>query len=80
MQNTRIVKIPLNELVDSYKESLGDEGANQLIKESIQAAGYRYQQDYTKEEAIKILQVLERKDGFVGILAGILLPRIIIRN
>ena len=79
MLNTT-VKISTIEFIESYKESIGEEGAKELIKDAVRKAGLIHQKDYTKEEAIKILNVLQEEEGFVGILAGILLPRIIIRK
>lgn len=72
-------KIPLQEFIDSYKESLGIEGAEQLVKQGIQRAGLPYQTEFTKEEALKICRELKQYSGFIGIIGGILNSRIIIR-
>lgn len=72
-------KITLQEFIDSYKESLGIEGAEQLIKQSILQAGIYYKLDYSKEEAVRICEELKQHPGFIGIVAGIIHSRIIIR-
>jgi DNA mismatch repair protein MutH len=72
-------KIPLQEFLNSYKESLGIEGAEQLLRQAIQRAGLSYQSEFTKEEALKICRELKQYSGFIGIIGGILNSRIIIR-
>lgn len=72
-------KIPLQEFLNSYKESLGVEGAEQLLRQAIQRAGLSYQSEFTKEEALKICRELKQYSGFIGIIGGILNSRIIIR-
>jgi hypothetical protein len=72
-------KISLQELFNSYKESLGIEGAEQLLRQAIQRAGLPYQSEFTKEEALKICRELKQYAGFIGIIGGILNSRIIIR-
>lgn len=73
------VKIPLKEFLNSYKESLGIEGAEQLLRQAIQRAALPYQPEFTKEEALKICRELKQYSGFIGIIGGILNSRIIIR-
>lgn len=72
-------KIHLKEFVDSYKDSLGLEGAEQLMKQTVYKAGLNRQEEYTKEEALKICRELKQYPGFIGIIGGILNSRIIIR-
>lgn len=72
-------KIPLQDLLDGYKETSGIEGAEHLLRQAIQRAGLPYQSEFTKEEALKICRELKQYSGFVGIIAGILNSRIIIR-
>jgi hypothetical protein len=73
------IKITLREFLDIYKQSLGIEGAEQLLKQTIQRAGLQYQNDFTKEEALKICHELKQYSGFIGIIGGILNSRILIR-
>lgn len=73
------IKIPLEEFLNGYKESLGVEGAEQLVRYAIQRAGLNYQAEFTKTEALKICRELKQHAGFVGIIGGILNSRIIIR-
>lgn len=73
------VKIPVREFIDSYKDSLGLEGAEQLIRQAIQRAGLSYQLEYNKDDALKICRELKQHPGFIGIIGGILNSRIIIR-
>lgn len=72
-------KIHFQEFIDSYKESLGIEGAEQLMRQSIQRAGFSEQTEFTKEEALKICRELKQYSGFIGIIGGILNSRIMIR-
>ncbi len=72
-------KIHLKDFIDSYKESLGVEGAEQLIRQALQQAGIPYQLEFTKEEALKICHELKQYSGFIGIIGGILNSRVIIR-
>lgn len=74
------IKIPMQELVDCYKQSIGEEGAKELIKSAVLKAGLSILKEYSKDDAIKILNVLQKEEGFIGILAGIIIPRIIIRK
>jgi len=71
--------ITFKEFIDSYKESLGMEGAEQLIKQAISKAGIAHKSEFTKEEALKICRELKQHSGFIGIVGGILNSRIIIR-
>lgn len=72
-------KILLKEFIDCYKDSLGIEGAEQVLKQAVQKAGLKYQTDFTKEDAIKICRELKQQSGFVGIIGGIMISRIAIR-
>ncbi len=80
MNKDKIIKIPLKEFIDCYAQSLGQEGAEKIVKDAIRRVGYPLQYEYTKEEAIRILEELQKQPGFVGIIAGILLSRTYIRN
>lgn len=71
--------ITLKEFIDSYKESLGVEGAEQLLKQAVYKANFQDRQEFTKEEALKICRELKQYSGFIGIIGGILTSRIIIR-
>lgn len=72
-------KIPLQEFIDSYKDSLGVEGAEQLMNTVIYRAGIIRKPEFTKEEALKICRELKTYPGFIGIIGGILNSRMIIR-
>jgi hypothetical protein len=71
--------IPLQEFIDSYKESLGIEGAEQLIKQTAEKQGFPNYSEFTKEQALKICRELKKHSGFIGIIGGILHSRIVIR-
>ncbi|CUI17738.1 hypothetical protein PNK_2135 [Candidatus Protochlamydia naegleriophila] len=73
------VKIPLKEFIDCFKESMGVEGAQQLLKQTLQKANIAPKSEFTKEEALKICRELKQYSGFVGIIGGILNSRILIR-
>ena len=68
--------IPIQELIDAYTQSLGIEGAQKLIQDAIKEAGLPTKSAFSKEEAIKICEVLKTKKGFVGIIALALASRI----
>lgn len=72
-------KVFLQEFMDCYKNSLGVEGADQVLRQAIQRAGISYKKDFSKEEALKICQELKQNSGFIGIIGGIMNSRIIIR-
>ncbi len=72
-------RISLEEFLNSYRESLGVEGAEQLLRQVIQRVGLTHQTDFSKEEALKICRELKQYSGFIGIIGGILNSRIIIR-
>ncbi len=78
-RNMRHANISLKEFIDSFKESLGIEGAEQLMKQTLFRAGIMRKEEFTKEEALKICRELKQHPGFVGIIGGILNSRIIIR-
>jgi hypothetical protein len=71
--------IPLQEFIDSYKESLGVEGAEQLITQTAEKQGFAHCTELTKEQALKICRELKKHSGFIGIIGGILHSRIVIR-
>lgn len=73
------MKISYNEFVDCYKESLGIEGADQLLKQTLKKVNIPQQSDYSKEDALKICRELKKHQGFIGIIAGLIHSRIIIR-
>ncbi|WP_068471169.1 hypothetical protein [Candidatus Protochlamydia phocaeensis] len=73
------VKIHFQEFIDTFKESLGVEGAEQLLKQTLIKAGIPRKYEFTKEEALKICRELKQHTGFIGIIGGILNSRILIR-
>lgn len=72
-------KIGLQEFIDSYKESLGIEGAQKLVLQVIQKVELAEKSEFTKAEALKICRGLKQYSGFIGIIGGILHSRIMIR-
>jgi hypothetical protein len=78
MSDTR-VKILISEFVNSYQNSLGIDGAEQLIKRTVEESSLEYKLEYNKSEALRICQQLQTNGGFIGIVGGILASRIIIR-
>lgn len=73
------IQISYQEFFDSYKESLGVDGTHELLKKAINQANLFHHDYYTKEEALKLCSILQSYGGFVGIIAGILSSRFIIR-
>lgn len=74
-----IAQIAYQEFFDSYKDSLGTDGAHELLKKAIFQANLFHRDYYTKEEALKICDVLHQYGGFVGLIGGILASRFVIR-
>lgn len=72
-------KVLKKEFIDSFAQSTGLEGANQIFLEALQPLHLPDQEEYTKEDAIKICKELKRQSGFIGIVAAILLSRFILR-
>lgn len=72
-------KVLKKEFTNSFAQSIGLEGANQLFTEALQSLHLPDQEEYTKEEAITICKQLKKQPGFIGIVAGILLSRFILR-
>lgn len=72
-------KVLLKEFRDGYKDSLGDEGADNLLKDVLEKAGIPYQEAFSKEEALRICTELKLYKGFIGIVGGILMSRMILR-
>jgi hypothetical protein len=73
------VKITIQEFIDCFKDSLGLEGAEQLLKNTLLKTGISMKNEFSKEEALKICRELKQHTGFIGIIGGILNSRIIIR-
>lgn len=69
-------RIPHADFVNAYKESFGQEGAENLIKNTLSKIKILERADYSKEEALKICDALKERGGFVGIMAGILRSKI----
>ena len=53
-------KFQLKEFIDSYKDSLGLEGAEQLMKQVLMKAAIpAHQTDFTKDEALRVCRELK---------------------
>jgi hypothetical protein len=74
------MRIDISEFENSFKESLGEKEAKELIKRAILQVKLPLKKDYTKQEALKICDSLQIDKGFVGIIGGILASRIILRS
>jgi len=70
--------ILLEKFYSAYTQSLGIEGSQKVVKEAISEAGLTLKKEYSKEEAKKLCEVLKSKPGFVGIIAGFLMARVIL--
>ena len=73
-------EILYKEFLDSFKDSLGVEGAEDLLTKCIIGAGLTKKNSYKKEEAIAICEALKLKGGFIGIVGRILESRFVLRN
>lgn len=80
-QNNNIQKnmVDIKEFHNAYIQSLGIEGAQKLIKETVSEVGLSVKKEYTKEEALKICEALKNKHGLVSIIAGLLSARMMLR-
>jgi hypothetical protein len=73
------MNISYKEFFDSFKDSLGSEGAEELLNKAIVQAHLVRKSEYTKDEAVKICEVLKVHGGFIGIVGGILEARFVVR-
>lgn len=74
------IKIPRSYFLTAYNQSLGIEGALKLIKDVIAEAGLTEREEYSKEEALKICEMLSKRPGFVKIIACSLSARIYLQS
>lgn len=72
-------KIKLEDFQDLYIQTAGVDGAEKIIKQAIAEAGLPEKKEYTKEEALKICEVLKKKSGFIKIVANLFSARIRLR-
>lgn len=72
--------IPIKEFYDAFTESLGVEGAQKLVKESIIESGLPIINNYPLPDALKICETLKNRPGMVKIIAGFLAQRFNSRN
>ncbi len=70
--------ILLEKFYSAYTQSLGIEGSRKVVNESLAEAGLEVKKEYSREEALKLCEVLKSKPGFVGIIAGFLTARVIL--
>lgn len=73
------MRIQLEEFIECYSQSIGKFNAEQIVQDAVKHVGFALQKDYSKEEAIKILEHLQQRPGFVSIVAGVLMSRTIVR-
>lgn len=71
--------ITLLEFTESYTQSLGVEGARRLLTEVLTKLGLDDKREFSRDEAILICKELKQKPGFIGIVAGILSSRFMLR-
>lgn len=74
------IRISVEKFLKAYNQSLGVEGARNLMKEVITQAGLPQRKEYSKEEAIKLCEFLKKKPGFVRIIAFALAGQILIEK
>lgn len=72
-------QIEKQEFINTFQESLGIEGAENLIRETTDALFLNDKAFYSKEEAIQMCEEITKKTGFVSIIARLLLARLILR-
>jgi hypothetical protein len=66
-------EIHLVELVNSFSQSLGQEGATKTLKAAIAESGLEERDTYSHAEVLMICQVLTTRPGLIGILGRCLL-------
>ena len=74
------VKLTLAQLLASYEETLGVEGARKLISNTLATAGFPKKTEFTLDEMVVICKVLSGHHGFIATAAGILLARLKLRD
>ncbi len=67
--------ISINELYDSYTQTLGIEGSRKLVDNTIRQVGLFKKKEYSKEEVIKVCDRLKQEKGFIKIVAGFIAGR-----
>lgn len=72
-------KIDIKEFIDVYRDSIGMDGAEKLMKQVMSKMNLGAKTEFSKSEALKICQELKKYPGFVGIIGNILNSRMIIR-
>lgn len=69
------VKMKLSQLIASYEETLGVEGAQKLIYNTLASTGLAGKKEFNVEDLCLICKALSSHHGFIATTAGILLAR-----
>lgn len=72
--------IPALFFVDAYRQSLGDEGAERLVKKIAHQMPFGYKKEFSLSQALFLCEELKREPGFVGMIGEILYARILIKQ
>ncbi len=72
--------INMSQLVDSYEQTLGIEGARRLITSVLVKAGLSHKEAFNAEEINVICGLLMMEKGFIGTTANILLARLRLKS
>lgn len=73
------MRVELEEFIECFSQNIGKINAEMIVQEAVRRVGFSLQTDYSKDEAIKILEHLQQRPGFVSIVAGVLMSRTIVR-
>jgi hypothetical protein len=70
--------ISADEIIKGLSEGLGREGAQKIFNDALARTVVGKKAEYTREEALKICEVLKRKEGIVKILGMTLATQIML--
>lgn len=73
-------KINVQEIVQCFRESLGQEKAYQLVHNALDRLGMSHLQQLGKEEMIRLCTQLKQEGGFIAVLTDLLMARFNLRN
>ncbi len=71
-------KVTFKELLNPYTQNLGAEGAEKIIKEAVAEAMIILKDEFTKQEVLKICEVLKKRGGYIKIIANLFAARLIL--
>ncbi len=76
-EESRNRRVSVEKLVKIYAEGLGEDSAKKIIQDALTKLGLPSNtRDLSKDDAIKLCNLLSKNKGFVGIVSRFILARI----